>query len=225
MADCLTVERKKMAATTVWVPAASSRSEQKLVHQQYVRRKPDRFVASRTLLTGRSDDQLQVFLPSYFRCLLLCTLCTSPACWPWPGIFFNQFTLLGKSDPPGQQGAGVSSSPSPRLSHFAALGAAFCCRRGSFVAMVREGWHQLRFTGCRGADSKWLMTFWTANNWRWLTADLYIYFFKLTQRFLFEVGTLQTVFGCCPGFENQKGNQPLNKPIILYSDPKRQNKF
>lgn len=47
---------------------------------------------------------------SYFRCLLLCTFAgtanTSPACWPWPGTFFRQFTLLGKSDPPGQHAAG-----------------------------------------------------------------------------------------------------------------------
>lgn len=86
----------------------------------------------------------------------------------------------------------------PCRSHFAPLRVTVCWRSGSLVAMVREGWHQLRFTGCRGDESKQSMTFQTYKGRRLRRTSV------LTQRFLFEVRTLQTVFGCCPGLDKQK---------------------
>lgn len=166
---------------------------------------------------------------SYFRCLLLCTFAstanTSPGCWPWPGTLFSQFTLLGKSDPPGQHAAGCW-----RLIVIFTAFVTLCCAWSCFLLQERlvccdgEGRlasapvHRLQgsaqemvndFLGQPTGEGGSLL----------ICICIYIYIFKLTQRFLFEVGTLQTVFGCCPGFENQKGNQLLNKLITLYSDP------
>lgn len=140
-----------------------------LVNRQYMRGKQDR-LASRTLdrmqrwPTQTLPLHAEAAAPAapaaaacpYFRCLDLAGATnTSPAGWPWPEIFFNQFLFQIQSDPQaGTSGRDVSSSPSLRQLHFAALGAAFDCGSGSFVAVVREGWHQLRFTGCREAKSK-----------------------------------------------------------------------
>lgn len=104
-------------------------------------------------LTGRSDGQLQLFRSS----LEAAALYTCPAGWSWPGIFFAEFIFTFKGQHKHDAASLVqdtSSSPPLRQSHFAAFGAAFGCGSSSFVAMVREGWHQLRFTGCRGAEGK-----------------------------------------------------------------------
>lgn len=109
---------------------------------------------------------------------------------------FHSETFPGAWQCPHQRAA-FQSSVLP--SYFTPLRVALCWKSSSLVAMVRKSWHQLRFTRWKDEQEK---RYGLTNHSQWESRNSSAREssdFTLTQRFLFEVWTLQTIFGCCSG--------------------------